>query len=134
MKQGDVTTQDESVILPVNFIGTFSRDNTLANGTQGVTGIGFRPSSVIFLAVIFSTGAVSIGFDNNGQHNVILNKHEEAADQWSAQGVFSISMFTGVAGANGADIVSMDVDGFTVTWSKTGSPTGTSSIFFMASK
>ena len=112
-------------------VGNFTRDNTLADGSQEITGVGFRPSSVIFIAAVVSTGAVSIAITDGTTTQNILNKHEESANQWSFQQRV-VSMFTGISIGNGAIFSSFTSDGFIINWNKQGSPTGTSTVSFIA--
>jgi hypothetical protein len=133
MKQGDVATQDEAVILPANFIGQFDHDVSV-DSAQGVTGIGFRPSSVIFLANVNTGGGnASIGFGNLTQDKCIMNVNEQTPDAWSRATVSAFVML-GAAAENSFTVTSLDIDGFTVTWSKSGTPTGTARTMFMAFK
>jgi hypothetical protein len=48
MEYGDITRQNESVQNPLPVIIFISRDNTLADGNQAITGVGFKPSYVHF--------------------------------------------------------------------------------------
>jgi len=135
MKQGDVRTQDEAVVTPVPHVGTFTRVISLAAGTQSITGIGFRPSAVVFFGVIPSTGAVAFGVSNSSNSEGILNKHEETADQWTSFGTSCLGFLSGVSDQYQGNVSSMDVDGFTVNWIiGGGSPVGTAQMKFLAFK
>ena len=129
MDYGDMTIQDEAVVLPKNDVGHFTRDTSLASGTQAVTGIGFRPSSILFHAR--QTGdEVSWGFGHSSSDREI---HLDVGAAISGSTNRSIFLTDGANSYQG-DILSLDADGFTVSWTKSNSPTGTATINFMAFK
>ena len=134
---GDLTIQDAAKILPETFVSFFQRTNTDADGSQAVTGVGFTPSRVIFFANIADTGSVSLTVNGFLSASIVSqgvrNLHEETADDWTGTTV-SVSMVTTTATENNATLTSFDTDGFTVSWVKAGSPTGTTTIRFMAIK
>lgn len=113
--------------------GLFTRDISVASGDQAVTGLGFKPSAILFVAAIV---------DAPQSCNAI----------WSSSGsmgsVYSPSFGTATTGFYGtgdtlaliidssnnctAIMKSADSDGFTLTWTKVGSPTGTMQIYYLA--
>lgn len=113
-------------------IGTFSRDTTLASGTQSVTGVGFRPYFLYFLGAEGGTREVTWGFENGTTRQGIAAEGGAAGTTFAPQAGRSARFDEG--GSNIYDITSatMDIDGFTVTWDKTGSPTGTVTVQYMA--
>ncbi len=113
-------------------VGNFTRDVSLASGNQSITGIGFKPSAIIFFAAIGTgTGRASWGFDD-GTNFFSVASNNTAADAYSYSGSASIyDIASGSADLKGK-ISSFDSDGFTVAWTKTGSPTGTLVIGFIA--
>lgn len=111
--------------------GNFTRDTSLATGTQAVTGLGFQPTAVIFFSLQISTREASWGFDD-GTSPLTL------ADDQLSSGTYEIvfrSIYleetSGSANYEGL-VQSFDSDGFTMSWTKTGSPTGTAQILYMA--
>jgi hypothetical protein len=112
--------------------GSFTRDITTASGTQVVTGVGFTPTKVNFKMVL-SSGAgpnMSIGDDVSSSRNCLF---DSGSGNYSCSNSFSIYSY-GAAGANLYQglITAFSGDGFTITWTKTGTPTGTITIFYMA--
>lgn len=111
-------------------IGSFSRDVSLASGTQAITGVGFQPKLLIFYTTIGGTTQMSWGVDDGTTHKdtIITSVGTSTAD-----GNNSID-FLQPNGATSAVayISTMGVDGFTLTWTKAGSPTGTADIIFTA--
>lgn len=112
-------------------VGQFSRDTSTASGSQSITGVGFKPSSIIFLAVIPATAELSIGLDDYFSHFSIVNNHNITANVWTTA-TASIVLAQTVSIESYASITSFDSDGFTVQWTKTGAKTGTAYINFLA--
>lgn len=114
-------------------IGNFTRDISLT-GTQAITGVGFRPRVIHFLACVGVTSAASIGFDDGLSPVSIINSNNAAANTWSATSSYSIQMNTPAGNNNArASVTSTGSDGFTLTWDTvTGTPTGTASIYYLA--
>ena len=138
MKQGDVTTQDEAVILPANKCVAFTRDMTLASGTQAITGVGFRPSSVIFLCASSpALGAGSVGLDDTSSgRSAWVNENEDITDQFlHRSGGITIEATVGNPSIRYfGNVQSFDVDGITIIWTRGGAATGTLLGSFMAFK
>jgi len=123
VRQGDTTFQDEAVVLPLRVVGTLSRDMTAASGNVAYTGIGFRPSYILFLAGVTATAAISIGFDDNiNTERHLANLHEQTPDTWQVGGSSCINVRTASSAVQIAVISSFDSDGFTLTWTKFNSP------------
>jgi hypothetical protein len=134
MRQGDVTREDESVQAPTPFVGTFTRDMTLASGTQAVTGVGFRPTIVYFQAT-GNFAETSFGFDTVTSRTMLYDNHNSVANSWGRTTADSIFMETVGGGTSyGGEISTFDADGFTFSWQKVGFPTGTCNIQFLAFK
>jgi hypothetical protein len=114
--------------------GIFTRDMTTATGSQAVTGVGFRPRLILFLAAEGSTSQASIGFDLAGSSRAsISNRNASAADVWARSGTsYSIYAEQGSGNVYAGGVTSFDADGFTVSWVKSGSPTGTLGVDYLA--
>lgn len=110
--------------------GSFTRDLTLAAGTQIITGVGFTPKHVIFHSGNNATVQCSWGCNNVTTINAISKSF--SGSLFLTMTDFSIHL-SAASGVNSkAYISSFDSDGFTLTWSKSGSPTGTADIFYIA--
>lgn len=119
-------------------VGSFTRDMTTASGTQAVTGVGFQPRAVLFLANVPSTGQASIGF------GALPNTATGPFDSFSlnsrtatSAGTFSMNSGTifayqGVSDYYNGNLSTLDSDGFTMSWVKTGSTTGTLEVNYIA--
>jgi hypothetical protein len=114
-------------------IGTFTKDSADAGADVAYTGVGFKPSSVIFLCNVSTTTATSIGFDTQSAHGVIFDRYAQTASvNWAGNSSYSIIICIGVGVEYDGAIKTFDADGFTITWTKTGNCTGTISVFYLA--
>jgi hypothetical protein len=108
VRQGDTTFQDEAAILPGSFVGGFTRDSVAATGVVAITGVGFRTNQ----NCVYEVGSGVYA------HNSTSAFHYEPSSGNHQDGI----------------VTSFDADGFTISWTKTGSPTGNARIKFMAFK
>lgn len=118
----------------VSVISATTRDLSIASGTQTITGLGFQPSLVIFLANLGTNAATSIGVDNSSSVFSVYNNHNAVANAWNNTINFSLNIILSGANFQQGKITSFTSDGFVITWTKTGSPTGTATIGFLAFK
>ena len=112
-------------------VGSFTYDVSTASGTQAVTGVGFSPKAVVFLAGINGTSAMSAGIDDGSTAFVIIDDNVDAAGTYAVNSQ-SIGIATTAGGNAQGKITTLGADGFTITWTKTGSPTGTATIGYLA--
>ena len=113
-------------------VGTFTRDLTTASGTQAVTGVGFTPKAIIFLT---ASSAVDVGYGSwgvtdGGVVSGIEWRGGVTADTFAASNIISVILTA--TDYQYVSAISLDADGFTVTWVKAGSPTGTAAIRYLA--
>lgn len=109
-------------------IGTFTRGMSVASGDVSITGVGFKPSVVIFLSCLATT-SMTIGFDDASTHLCIMN-YNSGTDYYYTSN--SIMLWYSSSNYQAGLLKSLDSDGFTLTWSKTGSPGGTAIIHYLA--
>jgi len=113
-------------------VGTISYDTATATGTVAETGVGFKPSNVLFLAVIANTSQVSFGLDNGSVHYCVMNTYITGAGRWAPIGTKSI-YFNQASGVTAhAYISALGSDGFTLSWTKNGAKVGTATIYYIA--
>jgi hypothetical protein len=109
--------------------GNFTRDTSLASGTQAITGVGFQPKVIIFFGGEGSTDEMSWGWSDGTSHTAWASDGANYGPRTGAAIAdlqnSSIDMYEG-------SVQSMDADGFTISWTKTGSPTGTININYLA--
>lgn len=113
------------------YTGSTTRNLVTASGTQAITGVGFRPKAVFLIAGVSGTNAFSAGFDNAVNSSSGYNQIA-GGGLWSVSTPGSVSLITGLSDQQVASVSSMDIDGFTLNWSKTGSPTGIATVTFLA--
>lgn len=115
-------------------IGSFDRDVSVT-GTQAITGVGFKPRRVYAFLSLIGTGdgAMSWGMSVGSAASRALLRNLGTGD--FAQSGSMLAAYQ-VDGSNIAiaDMTSFDADGFTVTWSKTGTPTGTARISYICER
>lgn len=110
---------------------TTTRDISTASGNQGVTGVGFVPRAVaLFFGNAGASDAhASVGVDDGTSAYALYNNAGGSAGAFRIDTSHSLVYNTseGVTSYTGK-ITSLDADGFTIAWTKTGSPTGTMTI------
>lgn len=113
-------------------IGSFTRDTATASGTQAVTGVGFKPTHVRFTMGEHGATTRSWGLDDATNFEVIAFQADTSNMSISStRSIYSIE--SGSVHYSGK-ITTLGSDGFTITWTKTGSPTGTITIDYFVSK
>lgn len=110
---------------------TATRDMTAASGDVAYTGVGFKPTSIIACsAVDASTKGISWGFCDSAKTNRAMAYGNTTATFYAS--LTALVYFVPSDGNYQIAIVkSFDADGFTLTWAKTSSPTGTLNMQFL---
>jgi hypothetical protein len=135
-----VISADTLLFGPVTTkVGLFLRDMTTAAGSQVVTGVGFKPRSVIFYANRSNTSDMSMGFTSiinaaatNFDQGVVYDRNATSSATYQNSVSYVSVIDQGSGNTHLGAIASMDSDGFTINWTKTGSPTGTLDIVYLA--
>ncbi len=121
----DVSTRLQSKIVSV------TRDLTVASGDVGITGVGFTPTAIIAISCIQSALQFGVGM-------VDSSRTSRELFSYGADLIYNDTAFVQIASSAGntqqATLKSYDSDGFTLTWTKAGSPTGTGQIMFLCFK
>lgn len=119
----------------VSYIGSFTRNLVTASGTQTITGIPFQPSLLILIGGINATSTVSIGVDKGAGVCFSCSKASNSTHDWALSGTFSQQpVVTTSANTQNGRVQSWTADGFVYVWTKTGAPTGTATIRYLAFK
>lgn len=114
------------------FVGTFSRDVSTATGTQAVTGVGFTPRALIVFGTIASVGGIaSWGMSDGSTDTAIYDNGTSSTDTY-AQSANLALIQTAVGSFYEGVVDSFDADGFTIGWTKNGTPTGTAVFSYLA--
>jgi len=112
-------------------IGTFTKTMTDSSTTQAITGVGFKPRMIIFIAAISGTYAAAWGFAIGTTGSGIAAAGTTGYYYHNDINVFVI--YSPTSGDSQAAVInSDDADGFTIGWTKSGSPTGTATIQYIA--
>lgn len=120
-----------SIIKPSYKVGSLTRDTATATGTQEETGVGFQPSAIIFFAVEDTSDEISFGFEDGTSHSIYLA--DDGA--WRPSALTSIKDEEATTGDRyEGTVTAFGADGFTISWVKTGTPTGTLTVYYMAFK
>ena len=113
-------------------VGSFTRDLSLESGNLSITGLGFKPKAIILFAADSSSAhKMSIGF-SDGTNNMMLADYGNGnPGVWYAYGPRAFWILVdGSSYVTGT--ISFDSDGFTLALTKTGSPTGTVTVGYLA--
>lgn len=114
----------------MSFVGAYTYDVSTASGTVVTTGVGFQPSVIFAIAEIPGTTSASWGFTNLAAQRAIIMR---GSGGFTSSAALLYAYVTAGNTASGA-VTSFDSDGFTLTWTKTGSPTGTLTYYILAFK
>lgn len=98
---------------------TSTRANDGATGNVAYTGVGFKPRAVICLANVSSTRFMSFGFFTAAAGASIADLQSVAGGYFSGSNVVLMDETTG-SKSQSAALSSMDADGFTLAWTRTG--------------
>jgi hypothetical protein len=121
-------TDIRSFMLPKGPIFSYTTWDMSATGNQAVP-VGFTPSSVILIASPAGNNTVSIGLDNGTDHYCAYASNVSA---WTITTSYSIMNQPSTANTARALIGSKNSSGFNLTWSKVGTPTGNTTILYIA--
>lgn len=102
------------------FVGSFTRVLSVASGDVAYTGVGFKPSVLIGLGGVSGAG-VFVGLGNASLDGAMNNPY-----------LGSTFFYIQNTGAQTATIKTFDADGFTLTWTKVGSPIDTATVYYVA--
>jgi hypothetical protein len=109
---------------------TSTRNMTTDSGDVAYTGVGFKPSAILAFAGMPSENTPVFGFaDASSKINMPYNANTTSWDintSW-----FFVVLAGSSSNYQGAVIKTLDADGFTLTWTKVGSPTGTALLGFL---
>ena len=111
-------------------VTAYTRDMTAATGTVAYTGVGFRPRVCILYGGVADTSIVAFGAINatvsaNAQSSSYPASPTAYGLSYTSSS-FALRIFTtnALTDDQRGTFSSMDADGFTLSWTKVGSPTG----------
>ena len=124
LANADLNTRLKSKVI------TSTRDLTAATADISYTGVGFEPTSIIAICNIDgSTNSVSFGFADSGKSSSEIEK--DSNTYWYKNDILLRASTSVGSSFQNATIKSYDSDGFTISWIKAGSPTGTANLIFL---
>ncbi|MDO8533286.1 MAG: hypothetical protein Q7S17_00895 [Xanthobacteraceae bacterium] len=110
---------------PRSKVAAFTYDLSTATGSQAVTGVGFKPRAIIFMGAV-SSGVGAWGMVGNDLADGAVSSLVVDTFYPSGDAIIAVT----VSGSlQQAVVASYDADGFTLTWTKTGAPTGTATLY-----
>jgi hypothetical protein len=114
-------------------VGSFTIDMTTASGTQTVSGVGFTPKACVFFAVCHGTTNMSMGVDDGATH-ATQEDINPASTGCYGSALLNTSIYAFVAADKQYTgyVSAFNSDGFVITWTKTGLPTGTLTVCYLA--
>lgn len=105
-------------------------DLSTASGTQDITSFGFDPASVVIMGIVNGSLNVSIGMSDGTNHKCIY--YHTGNTQWQVDTSSDIAFATNDSPITSQiGVTTMITDGIRITWSKSGSPTGTLTILIL---
>lgn len=116
-------------------IGVLSpaRVMTAASGDVSYTGVGFQPNNIIFLQQS-NSGSFTIGLDN-GTNRYSIAMWGTSVPLYTHSSTQSLYMIAAAGAYQSGIVKTFDSDGFTITWTRTGSPSANDTyIYYMAFK
>ena len=119
LADADVNTRLKSKVI------TLTRDLTTATGSVAYTGVGFVPTSIKAFGVVDGTAFVSEGFSDSTKTSQCV--YQYGSNTWSMSAGL-LAMSPTISAYQIATVASYDADGFTLTWTKTSTPTGTATV------
>ena len=107
-------------------VGSFIRGSGTATGTVAYTGVGFKPSTIIFFGGIDTVDSFFIGFTDATNGRSLMNDPANSLGTNSfAKAIYYYRKIAGDADIQEAVISTMDADGFTLSWTRTRTGAGT---------
>lgn len=112
-------------------VGTITRDMTTASGAVAETGVGFKPSAIIFISSA-ATASLCIGIDDGTIKLCGYAYGGTDTTGYNTSAAFSVALLKDVSNYQTALVTALGADGFTLTWTKTSSPDGTGYVRYIA--
>ncbi len=110
------------------YIGSFTRDTTVASGTQVITGVGFTAKAIIFITSDISIN-FGVSFDNASVRGTVGQGYGGSTYVSPSNcGIF----YSDGTGNYIGNVKTIGTDGFTITSTKILLPTGTIYAYFLA--
>lgn len=112
-------------------VGSITRDTNTASGNVSYTGLGFTPKAIIFILGVESDISESVGFSSGSSENFCVGSSRTTGISYFND-PYAISFYSSGTIRSHATIASFDADGFTLSWTRDNSVTGTITIGYLA--
>lgn len=103
--------------------GSFTRAMNSASGSQAVTGVGFQPKFLRFVCGVTGQAIGSWGTYDAATSQCMFESDDGLKHVTASLCV--VLQYAATSAQQVASVASLDADGFTLTWTKNNSPTGT---------
>jgi len=114
------------------FIGSFTRDSAAGSADVTYTGVGFKPKAIIFLgSPLSAANGVTWGMDTITSKFRVSGLYSSGLVFYS-DNTCSIAIAITISDVQSGVVKTFDADGFTITWTKAGTPTGIATIGYLA--
>ncbi len=120
----DTTTRLASKILVA------TRDLSASSGDVSYTGVGFQPTSLMVIANCHDTFTFSNGIADSSKTCRLISASSANVVRSYAD-MLVLLYVTNESNLQYCNVKTYDADGFTLTWTKAGSPTGTGTMAFL---
>ncbi len=125
----DVSGPLPATSLPTPKIITVSRDLTVATGSVAYTGCGFSPRLLVATGGVNGATSQYMMFSGISASGGGAGTAGLGGTTVLVAGVFIQVVDATVGNSQSATVSSYDADGFTLSWTKTGTPTGTATFY-----
>jgi len=114
-------------------VGTFTRDTATASGNQAITGVGFTPKALLFVGGQSTSAEIGWGLsDGTNEANLYDRYNITSANNYGVVNSRAMTFVEDGTKDYSGTIASLDADGFTITWTRASTPTGTLLIMYLA--
>jgi hypothetical protein len=113
-------------------LGAFTRDMDLVSGTVAITGVGFKPHKIVFLAVTDDDGRnrASLGITSYTEDYGVYNTTDGSL--WGVDSSHCIRIQVDATGYYQGNVDVFGSDGFTMNWIQGGTPAGIMTVLYLA--
>ena len=131
---GEQATAADVNALVSNILKTHTRDMTAASGDVAYTGYGFKPKAIIIASTMATVNIMSLGFGDEALSEMALISSPSGGLAGFGADTAKIVVLKQVPATDEQTAVlkTLDADGFTLTWTKTGTPSGTGTLIVLA--
>lgn len=115
-------------------VGNFTYDVSTATGDLAITGVGFKPKAIILIGIGASatTDKISWGMADGALTEKTMVEQTGPTYVVNTSKIFSFYHYGGAGNYVQGVLKTLDADGFTLTITKTGTPTGTAAFIYLA--